>query len=168
MPIRGKPPWPWSAYFIRCVGPCPSRHSNLEALDDLLRKYDSEYQYLFKLVYEASLADDKGGLEQLFHYPNVARRLLEAFCAFRMPDVSEGGLRGRLKQTNLDDATRERMLRFLDFQSHQDGVDIPEEDLSSLAEASTVLKDVLNLMRDEDKKHFERMCRLVAPPQAQS
>jgi wobble nucleotide-excising tRNase len=164
MPIRGKPPWPSSAYCIRCVGPRASRHSTLEVLDELLRKYDSEYQYLFKLVYEASLADGRGSLEQLFHYPNVARRLLEAFFAFRMPDVSESGLRGRLKQTSLDDATRERMLRFLDFQSHKDGVDIPEEDLSSLAEASTILKEVLDLMQDQDKKHFDRMCRLVVPP----
>jgi wobble nucleotide-excising tRNase len=152
-------------YFIACAGRCDTRRAELQPLDDLLKNYDSEYQYLFKLVWEASQATDSTGLEQLFHYPNVARRLLEAFLAFRMPDVSQVGLRSRLMQTPLDAAKRERVLRFLDFQSHEGGVDVPEEDLSSLAETPEVLRDVLGLMKEEDKRHFDRMCHLVAPPQ---
>jgi wobble nucleotide-excising tRNase len=165
IPVVGKPALPYAAYFMRCAGPCAARHVVLESLDDLLLNYDSEYQYLFKLVFAASNTTDRANIEQLFHYPNVARRLLEAFLAFRMPDISRGGLKGRLKQTNLDAAARERMLRFLDFQSHHDGIDVPEEDLSSLAEAPAVLQEVLNLMKDLDRPHFDRMCRVVAPHQ---
>jgi hypothetical protein len=49
----------------------------------------------------------------------------------------------------------------LDFQSHGDGVDIPEDDLSSLAETPDVLRDVLDFMRREDGRHFGRMRNLV-------
>ena len=162
-PRSGPPAIPCALYFLKCVGPCGTRRAALEPLDNLLRDYDSEYQYLFKLVWEASQATDTD-LTRLFHYPNLARRLLEAFLAFRMPDMSHVGLRHRLEQTKLDAAKRERMLRFLDFQSHGDGVDIPEEDLSSLAETPDVLRDVLAFMSREDGRHFKRMCNLVGPP----
>ena len=162
VPVRGTPARPYSLYFMRCVGPCGARHVVLEPLDDLLRNYDSEYQYLFKLVWEATQSTDPASLERMFHYPNVARRLLETFLAFRMPGLGHVGLRGRLAQTEkLSAEKRERIVRFLDFQSHGDGVDIPEEDLSSLAEAPDVLCDVLNFMKLEDDRHFARMVTLV-------
>jgi wobble nucleotide-excising tRNase len=162
--VRGNQPSACSLYFMRCAGPSTSRHACLEPLDPLLANYDSEYQYLFKLVWEAS-QDSNTGLDRWYHCPNVARRLLEAFLAFRMPDLSHVSLRGRLKQADLDPSKRERLLRFLHFQSHADGVDIPEEDLSSLAETPEVMRDLLQFMRQQDKAHYERMLTIVAPGQ---
>lgn len=153
-------PWPCALYFLSCANPVGHRQARLTKLDRLLEDFDSEYQYLFKLVLEASREPESAKLEPFFHYPNVGRRLLEAFLAFRIPDHT-GSLRGRLGQINLSPAKRERMLRFLDVQSHADRIGIPEEDLSSLEEVPSVLRDVLALIRDEDKKHFDRMVRLV-------
>lgn len=160
-PKHRRPESACSLFFLRCLGPWASRRASLESLDPLLRDFDSEYQYLFKLVWEASRSVLPVSLTGLFHYPNVARRLLEAFFAFRMPDISDAGLRSRLKQTRLDPVRRERILRFLDFQSHDDGVAVPDDDLSSLGEAAVVLQEVLDLMNAEDPEHFARMKRLV-------
>ncbi len=154
--------WPCSLYFLSCATLEGRRRARLTKLDSLLEDFDSEYQYLFKLVLEASgeSETESRALAPLFHYPNVGRRLLEAFTAFRFPDET-GSLRGRLGQTNLSPAKRERMLRILDVQSHADGVGIPEEGLSSLQEVQTVLRDLLSFIQYEDEKHFKRMVRLV-------
>src|SRR5690606_2007760 len=65
-----------------------SRTSELGHLDPLLQEHESEYQYLFKRVYEEAHRDDVVQLEHHYGLPNVARRLLEAFLAFRFPEMS--------------------------------------------------------------------------------
>ncbi|TQL14979.1 wobble nucleotide-excising tRNase, partial [Zymomonas mobilis] len=88
------------------------RSSSISRLDSLLCKYESEYHYLFKLVYDAANSEKKADLQQNYHLPNIARRLLETFLAFRQPSMS-GKLHMQLKSTNFDDAKKTRILRFL-------------------------------------------------------
>jgi wobble nucleotide-excising tRNase len=156
---RGTPKYSHSMYFISCPNTSGSRRASLAKLDRLLWEYDSEYQYLFKIVRDASQRDATD-LAMLFHFPNVARRLLEAFLAFRMPDAT-GGLRTRLDQTALTLAQKERLVRFLDVRSHVDGIGIPEDDLSLLSITPDALRDVLLVIRQEDEPHFRRMVHLL-------
>ena len=65
-----------------------ARSSTIRRLDPLLEKYESEYQYLFARVHRAST--ESQGLKQNYVLPNIARRMLEAFLAFRLPQISEG------------------------------------------------------------------------------
>src|SRR5690606_10011002 len=58
-----------------------TRTSHLGPIDKLLEEHESEYQYLFKRVYEEAHRTDVGSMEHHYGLPNVARRLLEAFLA---------------------------------------------------------------------------------------
>jgi wobble nucleotide-excising tRNase len=139
-----------------------SRASRLGPLDRLLEEHESEYQYLFKRVHDESHRTDVAPLEHHYGLPNVARRLLEAFLAFRFPEMG-GDLGPRLERVAFDSAKKTRILRLLNTYSHSGAITDPEHDLSLLAETQPVLLDVLEMMKAVDKGHYEGLEKLVAP-----
>ena len=99
-------------------------------------------------------------LSENYVLPNLARRLLEGFLAFRMPQMS-GELWKKMKDVNFDEARKTRILRFVNTHSHNDVIGEPEHDPSLLAEAGPVLLDLLMLMNTLDPGHFSAMEELV-------
>ncbi|AAM71921.1 MAG TPA: hypothetical protein DEB17_02115 [Chlorobaculum sp.] len=141
-----------------------SRTSELGHLDPLLEEYESEYQYLFKRVHDEAQRNDVVELEHHYGLPNVARRLLEAFLAFKFPEIrGEGVLYKRLERVDFDGAKKTRILRLLDTYSHADAIPDPEHDLSLLAETQPVLREVLELMEAVDRDHYLGLIKMVAP-----
>ena len=140
-----------------------ARNSMIQWLDPLLEQFESEYQYLFARVKRASSGTGEQGLEQNYVLPNMARRMLEAFLAFRLPQ-SSGDLWKKLKAVPFDEAKKVRILRFLHTQSHSIAVGEPEHDLSALAEVPAVLTDLLEMMKSLDDEHYSAMVQLAAPP----
>ncbi len=147
-------------YMLDCSSSPNGRRATIQQLDPLLEQYDSEYQYLFVRVYRASTETASASLEQNYEVPNMARRLLEAFLAFRQPHVS-GELWQKLQAVSFDEAKKQRILRFLHTHSHSSAVGEPEHDPSLLAESSAVLKDLLEFIETQDKAHFDAMVQLV-------
>lgn len=141
------------------------RASLLGPLDRLLEEHDSEYQYLFRRVHEEAHRTNVDSLEHHYGLPNVARRLLESFLAFRFPDV-RGELYQRFARVNFDSAKKTRILRLLNTYSHSGAIADPGHDLTLLAEAQPVLVDVLALMEAVDKDHYEGLKKLLQPPSA--
>ena len=138
------------------------RSSAIRGLDPLLAEYDSEYQYLFARIHEAAKGSASKDLEENYALPNMARRMLEAFLAFRQPQVA-GGLWQKMKEVSFDEAKKHRILRFLHTHSHSIEMGEPEHDLTALAEGPSVLNDLLEMIESEDGKHFSAMVALVAP-----
>jgi wobble nucleotide-excising tRNase len=137
------------------------RCSSLRSLDRLLMDYESEYHYLFYCVHQAvGLAADTE-LERLHGLPNIARRLLEMFLAFRQPHVADR-LSKKLEGVEFDDVKKVRILRFVHTHSHGDSIGEPEHDPSLLGEATSVLADLLDLIKTEDPKHYAAMEELMA------
>ncbi len=130
-------------------------------MDPLLEQYESEYHYLFRQVYDsANSTASSDGLAQHYGMPNVARRLIETFLAYRVPDES-GDLFKRLERVEFDAVKKTRILRFLHTYSHGTGISQPEHDPTILAETRDVMKLVLELIQSVDKPHYEGMERLV-------
>jgi len=137
-----------------------NRSSSISRLDSLLHEYESEYHYLFSLVYEAANSEEEADLQQNYHLPNIARRLLESFLAFRQPSKS-GKLRQQLDLVDFDVAKKTRILRFLHTHSHAGQISDPEHDPSILIETKQVLNDLLCLIQKDDDRHFDQMKALV-------
>ena len=137
------------------------RSSVIRWLDPLLENYESEYQYLFARIHRASTVSRSQDLEQNYVLPNIARRMLEAFLAFRLPRIS-GSLWHKLKEVPFDESKKLRILRFLNTHSHSIAVGEPEHDLTALAEGSSVLKNLLEMIKSLDNKHYSDMVRLAA------
>ena len=151
---------PAQFYMLNCLSDDKGRYSNIQHLDPLLEQYESDYHYLFSCVQRnASVPTPDLGTNYML--PNMARRLLEAFLAFRQPDIS-GELRQKMLHVDFDEAKKLQILRFVNTYSHNDTIVELDHDPSLLGEAPTVLSSLLDLIKKEDPRHFERMTKLVA------
>ncbi len=149
-------------YQTTCSIKSGKRCSDIGAVDKLLLDYESEYHYLFKLVYEASLSTGAADLAQFYFMPNVARRVLESFLAFRKPSVTgESRLFKMLDAISYDQTKKTKILRFLHVHSHNDSVGTPEHDASILVETPQIMADLLALIKAEDKGHHEEMMKVL-------
>ena len=146
-------------YMLNCLSDDKGRYSNIQHLDPLLEQYESDYHYLFACI-QRSASSSTSALETNYMLPNMARRLLEAFLAFRQPDVS-GDLRQKMLDVDFDEAKKSQILRFVHTYSHNDAIVEPDHDPSLLGEAPSVLSGLLELINKEDPRHFERMTKLV-------
>jgi wobble nucleotide-excising tRNase len=148
--------------MLNCAGDGGERCATIGLLDPLLDQYESEYHYLFARVYREAFAEPAFSLENNYVLPNMARRVLEAFLAFRRPHVS-GELWQKLNDVTFDEAKKLRILRFVHTYSHGDAIGEPEHDPSVLGEARSVLKDLLEFIEAQDADHFAAMRALVMP-----
>ena len=146
-------------YMLDRVVDADPRRTALQRLDPLLERYESEYHYLFAYVHREAEAPH-AGLERAYVLPNIARRLLEMFLAFRRPE-NAGELWQKLKDIEFDEAKKVRVLRFLHTHSHGDTIGEPEHDPSVLGEARSVLADVMQLIESQDPEHFKAMVEVV-------
>ncbi|MCK4152689.1 AAA family ATPase [Ralstonia pseudosolanacearum] len=136
------------------------RCAQLESLDKFLREYESEYHYLFKRVHEASALSLGQPLANYYDLPNLARRLLETFLIFKVPN--KGSLHSRLQEVPFPEPRKTRLLRFVDTHSHAEHVGEGHEDAAALAEAPTILRDLLDLIACVDADHYTRMQAALA------
>ena len=148
-------------YSLRTETVHGTRTSHIGELDPLLKDYETEYHYLFQLIYRAA-NNVSVTMEDCMLLPNAAKRLLEAFLAFRHPDGRErlGQQLQTLEVDGVDSATIMNIGRFLYAHSRYDRIGDNGQTLSISCEASGVLTDLLDLMRVMDPEHVERMERL--------
>ena len=135
------------------------RSSKIEGLDPFLQDHESEYHYLYKRVLEATQLPDDQPLQNYYELPNLARRLLESFLAFKVPD--EGSLHARLEALVFDDVKKTRILRFVDTHSHAEQIGGGHDEASALAEAPDVMRNLVELIEYSDHEHAERMRKAV-------
>ena len=147
-------------FMLETVNHDGLRGAKLVAMDSFLTDFESEYHYLFKKVFEASQLERGQGLEQHYGLPNMARRLLESYLAYRIPSHT-GDLHGKLSEIEGDEPTKARVLRFLHTYSHGDAGAQPDHDPTILAETPAVLRDVLELVRLNDQRHYDQMMALM-------
>ncbi len=90
----------------------------------------------------------------------MARRVLEAFLAFRQPATS-GELWQKMQEIAFDETKKVRILRLLHTHSHGDAIGEPEHDPSLLGEAGPVLKDLLEFIKHKILGTHEAMVQLL-------
>ena len=135
------------------------RRAKLNPLDNLLNKYDSEYQYLFKLLYTSK---DRESLEEIYPLPNVARKFMEVFLSFKFPEETHlDELFSRAKKvTGFDSGKIEKIKRFINAHSHA-GIDkVNGWDINQWSECKKVIQDILNLVEKLDEKHYKGLCKI--------
>lgn len=142
--------------FVRWPHTAPSKSATLR----------SQYHYLFSQVGHALAAAVNGGtlaeqLDALALAPNAARRMLEAFLAFRYPQhVGNFNTALRVATESLElGPARTRVVRYLHAYSHNEEPDIGRPLQPS--EAVPVIQAVFELMGLLDADHFTSMCAVL-------
>lgn len=104
----------------------------------------------------------KRELADFYAFPNLARRLMESFLAFRYP--ASPNFLSQIQSSTFDAAKRTRLYRFLNAYSHREVIEEQQHDLTLLAEAPQILSDLLDFMAAEDKRHYDEMIKAITPP----
>ncbi len=133
--------------------------------DKALEKYHDEYAYLFKKVYEFVKAPPTDVGEYL-PYPNMARRLLEGFLTFKLPqpdlDMIEKVLR---LEEGKPTAEGRAILRLLNNHSHLRVIREGEfaDDVDSISILPDILKNLLNFIKYHDERHYNTLALQCDP-----
>jgi len=161
--LRGPDKRAWKVYMLECDCRETGRSSVIKAIDPLLMDFASEYHYLFSRLYRMATDPPAGILEAYYSAPSIARRVVESFLAFRIPDlVGRNRLWSQIETVEFDPARRSRIYRFMQTHSHRDAVGDADEDMTMLGESRAVLNDVLDFMRAADPEHVSRMVALIS------
>ncbi|WP_374305090.1 AAA family ATPase [Ferrovibrio sp.] len=140
-----------------------NREARIIEMPHLLREYDSEYHYLFWLLW--SFCEAAVNSPYFLVMPNVMRKILELFLAFKMP--GSGGLGQKISQIPSDlglDVSRMRALeRLVQLESHGDNLnDFLEHSSLTIEETKESASALMLLIRRYDEGHYNQMIRLAS------
>lgn len=126
------------------------RFAYLENMGDKMKKSFSSYHILFEIIDRVSKDEN----EDPIYYANTARQLLESFFTFKRPN---GNLETILSETT--EGTR--IWRYCNTLSHESR--FPNESHAvDTNEGDKILEDIMKLIENEDKKHYDEMCDIVS------
>ena len=122
------------------------RIADLDPLDELLRNHPSEYQYLFKIVTQYR---SDGTIENAYHIPNIARKVLEYFLWIMIPDNRK--IYKKLEQIDFDEYKKTAIYKFTNDQSHITGNGF---DPSIVNECQNNVNHLLEMMEATFPEHY--------------
>lgn len=163
-----KPPVASLLFIATSVSPCGTiRSSSIGELPVLLREYDSEYQYLFSLVY----LFNEGRADQFAYLmPNAMRKVFEVFLAFKCPGSSgvESKLeQGTIRDCGIDPASLAALARLSNLESHGDSLDdlikLPAMTVEESTGAAACLFRLIEMLDPEHFKGMKSMSRRANP-----
>lgn len=141
------------------------RSSTIVEMSKLLREYDSEYYFLFshvlRFIDKANTHDDHG-----YMMPNVMRRVLDVFLAFKCPGGS--GLVGQMDKLykSYPDLDRDKLTaleRLSQVESHSDNLDdLLSFSSMTLEETRAAAVALIEMMTKVDAQHLaglRQLCR---------
>jgi wobble nucleotide-excising tRNase len=140
------------------------RISNIIELPRLLREYDSEYHYLCHHVLKFAAAQAE--YDHAYMMPNVLRRVLELFLAFRCPGNS--GLPSKIAQlckahSALDYDRIIALERLSQMESHSDNLDdLISFSSMTIEETKDATNALLTLMQQVDPEHLRGLRRICS------
>lgn len=137
-------------------------------LDPMLRDHESEYHYLFKklLDFDKDNPQEEGAtLRAIYDYPNLARKLLECFLAYRIPTGGTFYVRTlALHRLNKAIATEDikHVYNFVNSHSHLDTKSGLLQFNPTLAiGGQEMIQKTLGLIEAADPPHFKAMKKAV-------
>jgi wobble nucleotide-excising tRNase len=134
--------------------------SRIENLPNILRKFRSEYNYLFSLLKKFADSNDQANFEMLYILPNIARRFLEAYLFYKYPDGKD--FKDKCKQffQSVEHNNKQMVLKLLNEYSHEEN---PEHirNHSDIQELHDCISIVFELMKNNDKEHYDALCESI-------
>lgn len=138
-----------SFYMIKNRDTDTGRHAYLDELDKDLQNFESEYNYLFKLLYGFQ---SEGTIASVYHIPNIARKVLETFLMFRVPNNESIYDKLELLKPLFDENKITAIYKFTNDQSHITGKGF---DPSLVPETQKVVKYLLEFIDATFPEHYK-------------
>lgn len=149
-----KKPIPCEFFMIENVIESEKRCASIVPLEETLRKYKSEYHFLFSRL-NKFITEGTPDYADFYIIGNIARRFLEIYVNFKIPTT--GDLKSRVDQLDtptVSETEKDKVYKLIQEFSH--GLDptstIEHKDKSEIQNAIKVL---MKMVEESDKKHFE-------------
>src|SRR5699024_10114999 len=164
---RKNPPRDPNAFFYTIE---PStvvpRQSTFKDADSSLINYNSEYHYIFSKLH-AYKDNPALSRDEAFLTANLARKLLESFFSFKFPkylvDIAQFMNCGLTGCKITDEATKEKIYRFINKYSHSAVIEINEDSSENLlGESQNVIGDIFTWLQEVDETHYSEMLEVIA------
>lgn len=133
-------------------------HSTLEDTPNLLRKYKSEYQFIFEQLHKFS-SSQTPSLHEAYTAPNLLRKFLEAYLGFQKPCISQWSR--KLDLLFDTDVERTEIQKFSDDASHLQGLNRALQHPNFIANAQNTVKKVIQALKAKDLPHYTSMCTVI-------
>lgn len=148
------------AYYTRRYFDSTSHqwHSTMEDTPALLRKYKSEYQFVFEQLHLFS-SSQAPTLHEAYTSPNLLRKFLEAYLGFEKPCVSKWS--NKLDLLFDADVDRVEIQKFADDASHLQGLSRALQQPNFISNAQSTVKKVILALKAKDLPHYTSMCTVI-------
>ncbi len=133
------------------------KQSIIENLPNVLRKFKSEYNYLFSILKEFNNSDDKSNFKLLYLIPNIARRFLESYLFQKYPDGRKFKDKCSSFFDGVDISNKTSTLKIIDEYSHEENPEHATK-FPDIQEVEKCVKIILELICQKDKEHFDALC----------
>lgn len=158
---QGEEPKPNCEYFM-LENPIidEKRCACIQPLDETLKNYKSEYQYLFSRLNLFNSGDIQD-YDWFYIIGNLARRFLEAYLNFKIPNT--GDLKSKIDQLDtpsVSNVEKDKLYQLIQEESHgRDSMGaLGHKDKS---ETITAIEILFKLVQESDPKHFETLQKNV-------
>lgn len=142
-----------SFYMINNKELDDKRHAFIAPLDKLLMEFESEYHYLFSLLHTFK---EDGSLEAIYNFPNIGRKFLETFLAFKVP--SHENIHEKMTHVTYDDTKKTAILRFVETHSHAERSDgVLNFDMSLSNGGQKAIEELLAMVEAVDPTHYQTL-----------
>lgn len=126
--------------------------AELVEMPKALRKFKSEYQFLFSLLHQLVISTDTT-LHEAYTSPTVLRKFLETYLGFRKPVA--GRWSDKLDLLLDVEAERTEVAKFADDASHLQSLKQAVEHSEFIASAKGIVKKVMDALEHKDNTHYE-------------
>jgi wobble nucleotide-excising tRNase len=133
------------------------RQAYIAAMDKELKDYESEYHYLFKLLYTFQSDETIG---RAYPIPNIARKALETFLMFRVPNGDKPYKKMEVLKPFFDENKLTAIYKFTNELSHITGKGF---DPALVPETQKNVKYLLEMMETVFPEHYKILVESISP-----
>jgi wobble nucleotide-excising tRNase len=151
-------------YLMTCNRTGTTHEAKIEPLPDIIRKYKTEYQFLFFQLYNFN--KNGAGIDAPL-IPNVARKALEYFAGFKWSCGTDRAFAQMVHDKYITDPNLKNkgvadfIVKFLHEYSH--GLDFTRPITAATLEAKDVAKNVIEFIHMSDDDHYKKLKVLCDP-----
>jgi len=144
-------------YFIKRIQNNQTYSSTIENLPESLKKFKSEYNYLFYTLKTFNDSNTKSSFEQIYILPNILRRFFEMYLFMKYPDGKRFSVKAEKLFKNTDQKDKIMALKIMDEYSHEQN---PQHSLRfpDLQELIVAVDFVLKSIENKDTEHYRSLC----------
>jgi wobble nucleotide-excising tRNase len=141
-------------YLIRKIA---DKTSTLEDMPASLARYQSEYHFLFDVIYRFHKAPDKTAHEVLMLLPNAVRRFTELYTYSRLPGPKESEQVDERAEVLFGTERAKRILKIFHYFSHGNTLDRLAGNNELIFDLEHAVKDLIDAITETDKPHMEAL-----------